>query len=56
MKQVPKRATKMEFLSYQERPRELGLFNLEKRSLQSDLIVASPARRWTGTFIGACSE
>ena len=52
----------MEHLSYEDSARELGLFSLEKRRLQEDLIAASHYLKKAfreaegGLFTGACSD
>jgi len=63
---VQRRAMKMirglEYLSYEDRLRELGLFSLEKRRLRGDLRAAFPVpegayrRDGEGLFTRVCSD
>jgi len=66
LEQVQRRAMKMirglEYLSYEDRLRESGLFSLEKRRLRGDPIAAFQYLKWAyrkdgeGLFTRVCSD
>ena len=66
MEWVQRRATEkirgLEYLSYEDRLRELGLFNLEKRRLRDDLLAAFQYLKGAyredgeGLFTRVCSD
>ena len=66
LEQVQRRATKvirgLEYLSYEDRLRELGLFSLEKRRLQGELLAAfqylkgAYRKDGEGLFTKLCSD
>lgn len=54
---MPKHKSKMEHLSYEQKPAELGLFSLSKRRLRKNLSVLKELiRKIEGFFSRACSD